>query len=747
MPRVACDRPPAPGANPFTLTKMHKAIKPVAPSSARRMREWVTIRAPGGQSRAVGQWYFVLCSRRPPPVSGSISAMLSVGEVFTGRYRVLARIAQGGMGVIYAAEHLATEERVALKVLFPQVLASKAAVESFQLEARMTARLGSEHVVRVLDAGFDHERNLPFLAMELLHGATLRSLVGKRGPLPAAQAIEVVRQMAKALDKAHGYVDRGGRPAPIVHRDLKPENIFVALREGAAIVKLLDFGIAKVLSESTEQSREIRGTPAFMACEQFVKGPVTPRLDVWALGLIVFYLLTGRKYWLAAATGGGDFAALLGEILAQPFDAPTERARALGGEPSWPRAFDEWFFRCVNRDLGARFASAGAAAAALEPALLPSARPIKAEARAARAALARLVVGLLSPTTDAKDPRESTGLSADDSALAVASAEVYSHSPPERALSGPWADASSPPPIDGLPSDVFAPTLLGPASSTVRDPEPPSPSMTAPAAVPPVVAFVPSAARSPSPSSATFDPTWSSTNSTKTLRLGTSASNAGGERGAWRGFRRPMLWTVAAGMALGCFGSLLAFSVLDGISEQRAGVASASAPLVALPEVAAANLDASPSSPPARVSAPPPSAPTPTRPFERPLVPALATLTPTVVPAPLAARKPPPPIASGGWVASGRLSAEGDQRSGAAMPKKAGPHEPSAEKQRTPQPDQQPEQGEVKNGEVTDQGSRPDSPLREASRSVPEGKVEVRPEAPKAPTAPAASPKSMYERP
>src|SRR5262249_46984257 len=157
-------------------------------------------------------------------------------------------------------------------------------------------------------------------------GVTLRALVSQTGPLASAETLAVLRQVAKALDKAHSYVDRAGRPAPIVHRDLKPENLFVSVREGGAFVKVLDFGIAKVLSESKQPSHEVKGPPLFMAREQFSHGPVTPQLDVWALGLIAFYLLAGRIYWLADARNTEGFAALLKEILVQPLAPPTERA-------------------------------------------------------------------------------------------------------------------------------------------------------------------------------------------------------------------------------------------------------------------------------------------------------------------------------------------------------------------------------------------------------------------------------------
>ncbi|HEU4410652.1 MAG TPA: protein kinase [Polyangiaceae bacterium] len=318
--------------------------------------------------------------------------MLREGQLVASRYRIERRIAQGGMSAVFAAEHVATEERVALKVLFPHVLGSKSAVESFQLEARVTARIDSEHIVRILDAGFDEHLGLPFLAMELLRGMTLRALVRETGALSPAEALAVLRQVAKALDKAHGYVDRAGRPAPIVHRDLKPENLFVRAGEGgAAFVKVLDFGIAKVLSESQLHSHEVKGTPLFMAREQFSHGAVTPQLDVWALGLIAFYALAGRIYWLSGAQGVGGVGALLNEILVQPLAPPSERALALGLTPAWPVEFDAWFLRCLEPDPRNRFASAGVAVEALVEVFAAGAGLNEADIGAAAFALPRRV--------------------------------------------------------------------------------------------------------------------------------------------------------------------------------------------------------------------------------------------------------------------------------------------------------------------------------------------------------------------
>ncbi|HEU4410859.1 MAG TPA: protein kinase [Polyangiaceae bacterium] len=689
--------------------------------------------------------------------------MLSGGEVFAGRYRVLGQVARGGMGIIYEAEHLATEERVALKVLFPQVLASQAAVDSFQLEARMTARINSEHVVRVVDAGFDEKHGVPFLAMELLRGATLRALVGKRGPLPAAQAVAIVRQVAKALDKAHGYVDREGRPAPIVHRDLKPENIFVTLREGAAVVKVLDFGIAKVLSENTEQSREMRGTPVFMACEQFTKGPITPRLDVWAIGLIVFYLLTGRKYWLSAAKGPADLGSLLGEVLSLPFDPPTERARALGLEPGWPPAFDDWFFQCVNRNLNERFGSAGAAAAALESALSAGVRSSKAEAAAARSALARRVASLLAPEAAPPPAAEAThdlsSLSADNSAMDVASGEVESYAPPERARSNPHAQVPAPHPSGGVPAlrpsgDAPAPRPSGgalaprpsgdvPASGPGARTPLPSFVETTSGGVPPVDPFAPTApgtarpngppalapTRKVMPSAAAFeplppgvgspavgfDPTWSSTGSTKTLPFGTVASNEARGPATPRSYRVPALWAAAASITLGGAASFVVLSLIDGTSGGHAGVPSARAPLSAPPSgEMASRADPSPPAPP-------------TAPATAPDAPggAAARAEPAAEPVP-----PSSAPAAGGPATAGRASAE-------------------AERQGDAPPDRRPGQAEAKRNEGAARDAAPpykktpkpgadskDAPAREASPT------------PAAPTsAPAPNPaKGMYEK-
>jgi hypothetical protein len=228
-------------------------------------------------------------------------------------------------------------------------------------------------VQTVFDAGFDETAHMPFLCMELLEGEHLERVVAANGPLPPATLVTYFRQICSALDRAHGYVDKDGTPKPIVHRDLKPENLFLCRREsGDPIVKILDFGIAKVLSSSTKVSQDIKGTPLYMAYEQASAERITAQTDIWALGLIAFFLLTGRCYWKAANLPEPSFTQLFGEVLTMNVDPPSRRAAELGASVVPSPAFDAWFSRCVNRDVSQRFSSAGECAAALNAALLGS---------------------------------------------------------------------------------------------------------------------------------------------------------------------------------------------------------------------------------------------------------------------------------------------------------------------------------------------------------------------------------------
>ncbi|HEX4338320.1 MAG TPA: serine/threonine-protein kinase [Polyangiaceae bacterium] len=289
-----------------------------------------------------------------------MSDRLRPGDVFAERYRIERFIAKGGFGVVYAAEQVDTEAKVALKIIWSHVLESDGALEQFKQEARLASRVGSEHVPRVFDVGRDPYTERPFLAMEFLEGVHFEELVRTGGPLPPATLVEYFSQIGRTLDRAHGYVDRDGVRRPIVHRDLKPENLFLTRRDdGAPLVKILDFGLAKMVGSAATLSHDLKGTPLFMAFEQASVGPVTPQTDIWALGLIAFYLLTGRFYWLAGNSPDSPFTRIFTEVLSAPLEVPSVRARALSA-PIIPSAdFDEWFTRCVNRDSSKRFETAG----------------------------------------------------------------------------------------------------------------------------------------------------------------------------------------------------------------------------------------------------------------------------------------------------------------------------------------------------------------------------------------------------
>ena len=186
------------------------------------------------------------------------------GYLFAERYRVERLLARGGHGMVFLAEQLATETRVALKVLWPYLLASEGDAERLELEAKVASRVQSEFIVRVLDAGVDPATYTPFLAMELLEGSSLSSLVRDHGPIPRADALRYLSHVASGLASAHRFVNKSGRNTPIVHRDLKPDNLFLCQRGSEPpIVKILDYGVAKVVSASiTNATADIHGTPA-----------------------------------------------------------------------------------------------------------------------------------------------------------------------------------------------------------------------------------------------------------------------------------------------------------------------------------------------------------------------------------------------------------------------------------------------------------------------------------------------------
>ncbi len=286
------------------------------------------------------------------------------GTVVGNDYMVVRPLSRGSMGALYVAEQLSTASHRALKVLRREYVRDPTLYKRFEREAQVAARIPSEHVAQTIAAGVDAKLDVPWIAMELLEGQNLAHHIEEHGPMPKDVVRHHLAQICHALSAAHKL--------GIVHRDLKPANVFLAesRRVGEkCVVKLLDFGIAKIIAESVTIQGAPLGTPSWMAPEQATGGPTTTATDVWALGLLAFYMLTGKSFWLANAGVKENHRAVLREILNDPIPIAWARAAELGVQDRIPDGFNEWFAMCVAREPGDRFVHAGAAYAALSSAL------------------------------------------------------------------------------------------------------------------------------------------------------------------------------------------------------------------------------------------------------------------------------------------------------------------------------------------------------------------------------------------
>ncbi|MFZ0158915.1 MAG: Stk1 family PASTA domain-containing Ser/Thr kinase [Kineosporiaceae bacterium] len=207
-----------------------------------------------------------------------------VGRLLDGRYQVESRIARGGMATVYQAVDRRLDRRVALKVMHPHLTDDADFVARFVREARSAARLSHPNVVQVFDQGADDDGNVLYLAMELLPGRTLRDVIVERGALTPREALTITEGVLDALGAAH----RAG----IVHRDIKPENVILT-DEGR--VKVADFGLAKAVSGGPTQTGALIGTVAYLAPEIVSRGIADARSDVYAAGVMLFEMLTGRQ--------------------------------------------------------------------------------------------------------------------------------------------------------------------------------------------------------------------------------------------------------------------------------------------------------------------------------------------------------------------------------------------------------------------------------------------------------------------
>jgi serine/threonine protein kinase len=290
---------------------------------------------------------------------------LTPGSVFADKYEVQRLLGKGSMGAVYLVVERPTGEKRALKLLFAGAAADARATERFSRESSVAGEIASPHVVKVLAAG-TAERT-PWLVMEYVEGKDLAAFLRENEPAPPEALRAVLAQLFSAVSAAHA--------ASVVHRDLKPENIFITGDLRAPFVKVLDFGVAKRLGMSPHNSTATGlGTPLWTAPEQSNRARgLTPAADVWALGLLAFFVLTRRIYWLHVKESS-SLHELLIEISTKELPPASARAKDLGWEGRLPAGFDAWFARCVVRDPAARFPDAGQAKAALEKVLAPRRR-------------------------------------------------------------------------------------------------------------------------------------------------------------------------------------------------------------------------------------------------------------------------------------------------------------------------------------------------------------------------------------
>jgi serine/threonine-protein kinase len=274
------------------------------------------------------------------------------GQVIAGKYRVDGVIGSGGMGVVLGATDATLGRSVAIKFLAPHKARREGAVARFVREARAAASIQSEHVVRVFEVG-TLPNGAPYIVMEHLRGSDLSQELQGRGPLAIPVAVDHLLEACEALGEAHA---RG-----IVHRDLKPQNLFVTTRpDGAPCLKILDFGISKAIDEGAPNltsTDQVMGTPLYMSPEQVrsLKN-VDQRSDIWALGSILFELVTGRPIYEAPS------ASALCAMIAMDPPIPL-RARL----PAAPPGLEGVILRCLHKDPGGRYQDVAQLAEALAP--------------------------------------------------------------------------------------------------------------------------------------------------------------------------------------------------------------------------------------------------------------------------------------------------------------------------------------------------------------------------------------------
>jgi serine/threonine-protein kinase len=358
------------------------------------------------------------------------------GDVLAGKYRVDRVIGTGGMGVVVAAHHLLLDEKVAIKLLLPEALAAPEAVARFDREARAAVKIKSEHVARIIDVG-KLDDGAPYMVMEYLEGSDLSAWLTRHGRLPIDQAVDFVLQACEAIAEAHAM--------GMVHRDLKPANLYCIRRpDGALSIKVLDFGISKLTGPviakgmSMTRTQTVLGSPFYMSPEQLESSKgVDARADIWALGIILYELLTGSVPFSSD---------VFTELVIRIVNSPAPPARAMRHET--PPALEGIILRCLEKDRDRRFANVAELARALvefaSPRAMLSLERIEGVMQGAHIAVRPSMASVPPPT-----PPAPQGPMAITPPNTVAMGAAYGVTPSSWGHSGPGRVLSAPPPPRG----------------------------------------------------------------------------------------------------------------------------------------------------------------------------------------------------------------------------------------------------------------------------------------------------------
>jgi serine/threonine protein kinase len=360
-----------------------------------------------------------------------------IGREIAGRYRIVKKLGEGGMGAVYRGEQMSLKRAVAVKLLKPELGANQMILRRFNAEAEAVAKLSHPNTVNIYDFGQDTDGSL-FIAMEFIEGRSLREAIQKEGPFSATRAISIALQVAASLSDAHAH--------SIVHRDLKPDNVMLQDRgRQKDVVRVLDFGIAKLrddnraTQQAMTQAGDMLGTPQYMAPEQIRGEKIDGRTDVYALGCMVYEMVTARLPFEAAT-----IMAMLSKHLVENVVPPSQRRPDL----AIPPAIDQLVLHAMAKD--------------------PAARPATMDQ------LAELLQAVLAQLP--ADPNRSAGMSVQQGIPTPVAPSSFSPAMPPPTTPPPLAAAADtfPPPMTpppGMPSGSFgAPSGPAPTANVRTSP-------------------------------------------------------------------------------------------------------------------------------------------------------------------------------------------------------------------------------------------------------------------------------------